>query len=108
MEVDFGRIAIVGLGLMGGSMAAALSEKAPECRIIGIARRASTLARARMLRFIDEGTEDLTEGVRQADIVILATPVRDILDKIAMIGPLLKPGCLLMDVGSTKRSSARP
>jgi len=104
MEADFGRVAIVGLGLMGGSMAAAISEKAPRCHVIGIARRASTVARARMLRFVDEGTQDLANGVRDADIVVLATPVRDILDKIANIGPLLKPGCLLMDVGSTKKT----
>jgi prephenate dehydrogenase len=54
------------------------------------------------LRFISWGTTDLAEGVAGADLVILATPVNDILETIGRIGPLLKPGCVLMDLGSTK------
>ena len=52
--------------------------------------------------FIDRGALDLAEGVADADVVVLCTPVGDILDKIATIGPLLKPGCVLLDIGSTK------
>lgn len=96
------RIAIVGLGLMGGSLAAALSAHAGCRQVIGIARRRSTITTALDLRFIQHGTTDLAEGVREADVVILATPARDILEKIAAIGPWLKQGCLLLDVGSTK------
>jgi prephenate dehydrogenase len=105
MEVDFlaqAQVTIVGLGLMGGSLAAALSTTRACRKVVGVARRRVTLTTARMLQFIDEGTEDLAAGVREADVVVLATPVRDILDKIEMIGPLLKPDAVLMDVGSTK------
>jgi prephenate dehydrogenase len=104
MEVDFSQaqVTVVGLGLMGGSLAAALSANHACRRVVGVARRRSTLETARLMRFIDAGTEDLAEGVREADLVILCTPVGDILDKIGQIGPLLKPGCVLMDVGSTK------
>ena len=93
MEVDFSQaqVTVVGLGLMGGSLAATLSANRACRRVVGVARRRSTLETARLMRFIDAGTEDLAEGVREADLVILCTPVGDILDKIAQIGPLLKP-----------------
>ena len=109
MEVDFSQaqVTIVGLGLMGGSLAAALSSTKACGRVVGVARRPVTLATARMLGFIDQGTEDLAEGVRHADLVVLATPVRDILDKIEIIGPMLKPGAVLLDVGSTKGEICR-
>ena len=97
------QVTIVGLGLMGGSLAAALSSMGVCRQVVGVARRRTTLTTALTLRFIRSGTTDLAEGVRHADIVILATPVQDILAKIDSIGPLLKPGCLLMDIGSTKR-----
>jgi len=104
--MDFCRaqVTVVGLGLMGGSLAAALKRERSCRRVIGVARRQSTLQTAAMLQFIDEGTTDLREGVSEADIVVLATPVGDILNKVRTIGPWLKPGCLLMDVGSTKKA----
>jgi prephenate dehydrogenase len=104
MEDDFSRaqVTIVGLGLMGGSLAAALSTAGACRRVVGVARRPSTLATAQALRFISWGTTDLAQGVAEADLVVLATPVSDILEKIGQIGPLLKPGCVLMDLGSTK------
>lgn len=102
MDFTNARVAIVGLGLMGGSLAAALS--ASDCcrEVVGVARRPSTCARALSLRFVARATTDLEEGVDDADIVVLATPVHDILNKVQTIGELLKPDCLLMDVGSTK------
>jgi len=101
--IDDARVAIVGLGLMGGSLAAALSTQGACRQVVGVARRRSTLTMALDLRFIHKGTSDLQEGVAEADIVVLATPVQDILAKIEVIGSMLKPGCLLMDVGSTKQ-----
>ena len=93
-------VAIVGLGLMGGSLAGALRE---QCRAItGVARRAETIETALARGLIDRGTTDLASGVREADVVILATPVRVIMRQLAEIGPLLPEGCLLMDLGSTK------
>ena len=94
------RVAIVGLGLMGGSLAGALRGK---CRaVIGVARRNETLAEARAHRLIDEGTTELADGVGDADIAILATPVRTIIELARSIGPLLPAGALLLDLGSTK------
>ena len=94
------QVTIVGLGLMGGSLAGALKG---QCRaVVGVARRAETVETASSLGLVDWGTTDVAEGVGQADIVILATPVRIIMRQLAEIGPLLPEGCLLMDLGSTK------
>jgi prephenate dehydrogenase len=95
-----GRVAVVGLGLMGGSLAGALRGR---CRaVVGVARRAETIETALARGLVDQGTTDLASGVRQADVVVLATPVRVILRLLDEIGPLLPEGCLLVDVGSTK------
>jgi len=93
-------VTIVGLGLMGGSLAGALRG---QCRrVVGVARRAETIEAALSGGLVDQATMDLEDGVAAADIVVLATPVRVILRQLPTIGPLLPTGCLLMDLGSTK------
>jgi prephenate dehydrogenase len=98
------RVAIVGLGLMGGSLAGALRGRCRE--VVGVARRAETVDAALAQGLVDRGTTDLANGVREADVVILATPVRVIIRQLAEIGSLLPEGCLLMDLGSTKAQIA--
>jgi prephenate dehydrogenase len=93
-------VAIVGLGLMGGSLAGALRGRCGT--VVGVARRVETVQAALERGLVDRGTGDLEAGVRRADVVVLATPVRVILRLLAEIGPLLADGCVLMDVGSTK------
>ena len=97
------RVAVVGLGLMGGSLAAALSESGACRQVKGVARRQWSVDEALRRGWIAHGTLDLRQGVSGADIVVLATPVRTIIELISRIGPWLEQGCLLMDVGSTKR-----
>ncbi len=99
-QLQGAQVTVVGLGLMGGSLAGALRN---QCRtVVGVARRAETIETALAHGLIDRGTTDLTSSVRQADAVVLATPVRVIMQQLAEIGPLLPEGCLLMDLGSTK------
>ncbi len=99
-ELADAQVAIVGLGLMGGSLAGALRG---HCRaVVGVARRPGTIETALARGLIDRGTTDLAHGIREADVVVLATPVRVIMQQLAEIGPLLPEGCLLMDLGSTK------
>jgi prephenate dehydrogenase len=97
------RVAIVGLGLMGGSLAGALCD---QCRaVVGVDRSVEALEIARARAWIQSGTTDVEAGVQDADVVILATPVRVILRLVhSMVAGSLpvRPGCLLMDVGSTK------
>jgi prephenate dehydrogenase len=94
------QVTVVGLGLMGGSLAGALRG---QCRaVVGVARRAETASAALARGLVDQATTDLPSAVARADIVVLATPVRTILRQLPEIGPLLPDGCLLMDLGSTK------
>jgi prephenate dehydrogenase len=85
---------------MGGSLAGALRG---QCRsVVGVARREEVVETALAQEIIDWGTTDLAEGVRGAEVVVLATPVRAILRQLGEIGPLLPEDCLLIDLGSTK------
>ncbi len=93
-------VTVVGLGLMGGSLAGALQGRCGQ--VIGVDRDAHTLASALERRFVDQATLDLEAGVRKADIVVLATPVRSISQLVGQVGAWLQPGSLLMDLGSTK------
>lgn len=96
-------IAIVGLGLMGGSLALALRAAGQRGELIGIARRPENVRAALARGVIDRGSTDLAD-VAHADVVILATPVRVVLRHIVEVAPLLKPGALLIDLGSTKQA----
>ncbi|MEA3377985.1 MAG: prephenate dehydrogenase [Chloroflexota bacterium] len=99
-HLDKAQITVVGLGLMGGSLAGALRGT---CRsVVGVARRREAISNALGRGLIDRGTTRPADGVAQADVVVLATPVRVILQQIRELGPLLPQDCLLMDLGSTK------
>jgi len=99
-ELADAQVTVVGLGLMGGSLAGALRG---QCRaVVGVARRAATVEAALADGLVDWATSDLAEGVREADVVVLATPVRIIIQQLGEIGPLVPQGCLVMDLGSTK------
>jgi len=73
------------------------------CReVIGVVRRPEQIDQAIHLGAIDRGTTDLTQGVNEADLIVLATPVRTILVQLGQIGPHLRPGAIVTDMGSTK------
>ncbi|MCC7353183.1 MAG: prephenate dehydrogenase [Anaerolineae bacterium] len=101
------RVAIVGLGLMGGSLGLALRERHACREVVGIARRPETVELALRMGAVDRATTDLAAGVADADIVVLATPVRTILRQIPMLGSLLSPPCVVLDMGSTKSTICR-
>ncbi|MBX3053560.1 MAG: prephenate dehydrogenase [Caldilineaceae bacterium] len=96
------RVTVVGLGLMGASLCMDLVQGKLCREVRGVARRAETALSAFFENAVDQATTDLHTGVAGADIVILATPVRTIVDMLAEVGPLLWPGTLVMDMGSTK------
>ncbi|NJL55200.1 prephenate dehydrogenase/arogenate dehydrogenase family protein [bacterium] len=95
------RLAVVGLGLMGGSLALALREHA---RVIwGVDTSAATRDYAVAQGIVDHATDDLREAVHEADTVIMAAPVRVIVDLLnKRIGSYLRSNTLLIDIGSTK------
>src|SRR5262245_58772170 len=93
-------VAIVGIGLIGGSLGQAL-RRSKRYRVLGIARRPSTLRDAKRVGAIDEGSTNLTH-VYQADIVVMATPVDSITPLVQQIKPFLKHKAVVTDVGSVK------
>jgi prephenate dehydrogenase len=102
-EVHFRRVAIVGLGLLGGSLGLALKKAGFTGRIVGYARREETREQAVRAGAVDEGFADVNDAVHEADLVVLATPVAVILDHLPRLQPHLSPQALVTDVGSTKR-----
>lgn len=97
------RIAIIGLGLIGGSLALALKKsKARGTEIVGFSRSAQTLAAARRCGAIDEAAKNLASAVAGADMVVIATPVMVTREVLASIAEHLSPKCVVTDTGSTK------
>jgi len=107
MEDDFrlqkAKIAIVGLGLMGGSLALALQGKC--AALYGIDANHATLKLALDKRIVDQADSDLARlsALPQADLVILATPVLTIIDLIQKLPSLIQKSCIILDLGSTKK-----
>lgn len=95
-------VSVIGLGLMGASLCLDLKQGALCREVRGVARRTATVLEAFFAEAVDLATNDPHTGVLGADIVILATPVRTIVDMVETIGPYLKPGTVVMDMGSTK------
>jgi prephenate dehydrogenase len=95
------QITIIGTGLIGGSFGLALKKGRFAGRIVGC-DRAPVLKRARDKGAIDDARTNPAEAVRGSQVVLLATPVRAILELIARLGPGLPPTTLITDVGSTK------
>ena len=96
-------VAIIGLGLIGGSIGLALRQgKKPNWRIVGNSRRRETVARALNLGAIERGETNLRDAVEQAELVIIATPVLTVKRILSRIAPNLRSGCTVTDTGSTK------
>lgn len=100
-ESDFKKITIIGVGLIGGSLGLALKKKNPKFKISGI-DRLEIIEKAIARGAIDEGSINLENGIKEADLIIIATPVKTILDLLPRINPFIKKGCLVTDTGSTK------
>lgn len=101
---EFDTLAIVGLGLIGSSIARGARQFGLARRIVAIDRDATVLERVRALDLADETTDDLAAGVAEADLVILCVPVGAVGAVAEMMGPHLKAGAIVSDVGSVKAS----
>jgi prephenate dehydrogenase len=96
------RLAVVGVGLIGGSFALALKQAGVVGEVIGIGRGRANLETARDRGIIDRFTHSLAEGVARADVVFLATPVLTLAEVAAQVLPHMKSGAVLTDGGSVK------
>ena len=95
-------VAIIGLGLIGGSIGLALKQADEELDIVGYVRRPEAASAAVELGAVDRVETDLKETVRQSDLVIIATPVLTVRDILSYIADYLPPGCVVTDTASTK------
>ena len=98
-------VVIIGMGLMGASLGYDLRGYAR--RVTGVVRRPEAVQAVEASGCVDDVTTDTPDAVAQADLVVLATPVRTILRQIRELGPLMKPGAALIDMGSTKTAICR-
>lgn len=96
------RVTVIGLGLMGASLCMDLKQRNLCREVRGVTRSISTILRAFHEDAVDLATTDLNSGISGADVVILSTPVRAIVSMLELLGPLLWPGTMVMDIGSTK------
>jgi prephenate dehydrogenase len=103
----FDSLAVVGVGLIGGSVGLAAKARAATRRVVGIGRNPATLARARELGAVDEFTTDLAVGVRSADVVVFCSPVDQIARQARTAAGYAMPGVLFTDAGSTKGTIVR-
>jgi cyclohexadieny/prephenate dehydrogenase len=99
----FDRVALIGIGLIGSSLARVLRRESPDTTIMACARRAETLAAAERLGLADKITDDPAEAAEGADIVVIATPLSAYVGIGERIRPVLKDGAILTDVGSVKQ-----
>ncbi len=107
-EPLFGRLVIVGLGLIGSSLARVATERRTLCReLVATDASAAVLARVTALGIADRVEPDLAEAVRGADCVVLAAPVGAFASIAATMAPALSPGTIVTDTGSTKVSVIR-
>jgi len=104
MSVVYQRVALIGLGLIAGSMAHAIRRRGLAGHIAGHARSAETRRAAEEIGFVDSVHATAADAVKGADLVVLAVPVGAMDAVAAEIAPHLKPGATVTDVGSVKQA----
>jgi cyclohexadieny/prephenate dehydrogenase len=106
-EPLFRRVALIGIGLIGSSLARVLRRDGLAGSITACARRAETLDKVRELDLADDVTDDPAAAVEGADLVVIGTPVSAYAAIGRRIGPALAPGAIVTDVGSVKSAVIR-
>jgi prephenate dehydrogenase len=101
---EYDTVAIVGVGLIGGSIGMALRERKLARRIIGIGRRQHSLETARRIGAVDHAVTSVSEGVAEAQLVVVSTPVDLVVERVAQAVAAAPPSALITDVGSTKET----
>jgi prephenate dehydrogenase len=101
---EYDTVAIVGVGLIGGSIGLALRERKLARTIVGVGRRQTSLDAARQVGAIDHGVTSLAEGVSHAQLVVVCTPVDSIAERVIQTAAVCPAAALITDAGSTKES----
>jgi len=100
------RIAILGVGLLGGSVALALRRRFPDCRITGTARQQEKCDRLLAAGIVDSASTSIDQACRDADVIVAAGPVNTIAAVVLEAAAAAPTDCLITDVGSTKAQLA--
>ena len=100
----FEKIALIGIGLIGGSIALEARKRGLAKSIVAATRSAATAATANRLKLVDHCGTDLAAAAKDADLVIVCTPVGACGPTAEAIAPALKAGCIVSDVGSVKQT----
>jgi len=98
------RLCIIGVGLIGGSLALSLKKSGSCQSVIGAGRNIDNLKKAQQLKIIDEYTTDLAEAVKGADVIVVAVPLGAMPAVFERIAPAIKDTAIITDVGSAKCS----
>ncbi len=101
-RILFRKVTIIGIGLIGGSVAKALKTQQLCREVVGVSRRQSTQHYALKNNIVDKATSDLKKAVEGADLVVLGLPVKSIIHVLTIVGKHLRRGCIVTDVGSVK------
>jgi cyclohexadieny/prephenate dehydrogenase len=104
---QFERVALIGIGLIGSSLARVLRRNKLAREIVACARREETLDKVRALALADRVTADPAEAVKGADLVVIGTPLSAYAEIGRRIAPALAPGAIVTDVGSVKEAVIR-
>jgi len=100
-------VTIIGIGLLGGSLGLAIKQRRLARNVTGFARRAATVTEARKLRALDNCVLDLATAVKNANLIILCTPIAQMKSLVEQMLPACKRGVIVTDVGSVKASVVR-
>jgi len=101
---DFKQIAILGVGLIGGSIGLAAQKRKIADKVVGIGRSEEKLAKAQRQGCITEGTTQWQAGIRGADLIVVCSPVESIASLVEQLVPFCQPGTIITDAGSTKHT----
>jgi len=102
-DARFARVAVIGVGLIGGSFALALKAAKVCAQVVGVGRSKANLDAAVARGVIDVAASDVAQAAQGADLILVATPVAQVADVFGALAPVLAPGALVTDAGSTKR-----
>jgi len=101
----FNKVAIIGTGLIGGSIALDIKKNKLAGEVVGVSRHKRNISLAKKMHAIDKGSQDIFIA-KGADLVIFATPVETILSLAPRIAAIVDKNCIVTDVGSTKQKIA--
>ena len=100
----FKQITILGIGLIGASLAQSCRQRKLADKIIGFGRNADNLKKAQEKNVIDSGSTDLKTAVTGSDLIVVCTPVGVLVERVREMIPFLQKGCIITDAGSVKGS----